>query len=349
MPENTRSDPVGGAARHWFSRRTCAGFLALAALALPSGVVAAAPAPVELTAPGPEGPLAGTLLDPDPKGPLVIIIPGSGPTDRDGNNPLGVVGGPYKHLAEALAEQGVATLRIDKRGMFGSRSALANANAVTMADYATDVHAWSAVARARAHRRCVWLLGHSEGGLVALQAAQVPRGLCGVILVSSVGRRFGAVLREQLQANPANAAILPPALAAITALEAGKRVDVGALPLPLQSLFANSLQAYWIDLLSHDPVALIARVTLPVLILQGTRDLQVNVADAEALKRALPTATLTLLPGINHVLRPVVSDDRAANIATYRDATIPLSPSVAAAVAGFLKRHPGDGSGGIMR
>jgi uncharacterized protein len=287
------------------------GLLAVAALAA-SPASAAPPAPVELTAPGPEGPLAGTLLDPDAKAPLVLLIPGSGPTDRDGNNPLGVAGGPYRQLAEALAAKGIATLRIDKRGLFGSKAAQADPNAVTAADYAADVQAWSKVARARTGRVCIWLLGHSEGGLVALQAAQAPAGICGLILVSSIGRPMGAVLREQLRANPANA--------------------------PLQTLFPDRLQGYWIDLLSHDPARLVAAVKLPVLILQGTRDLQVSVADAEALHRAQPKATLTLLPGINHVLRPVASDDRAANLATYRDATLAISPSVAEAVATFVGR-----------
>ena len=97
------------------------GLLVVAALAA-SPALAAPPAPVELTAPGPEGPLAGTLLDPDGKAPLVLLIPGSGPTDRDGNNPLGVAGGPYRQLAEALAANGIGTLRIDKRGLFGSKA-----------------------------------------------------------------------------------------------------------------------------------------------------------------------------------------------------------------------------------
>ncbi|MFZ5795176.1 MAG: alpha/beta hydrolase, partial [Pseudomonadota bacterium] len=135
--------------------------LAAAAL-VASPAVATTPMPVELTAPGPEGPLAGTLLDPDAKAPLVLLIPGSGPTDRDGNNPLGVAGGPYRQLAEALAAKGIATLRIDKRGLFGSKAAQADPNAVTTADYAADVQAWSKVARARTGRACIWLLGHSE-------------------------------------------------------------------------------------------------------------------------------------------------------------------------------------------
>ncbi len=313
----------------------------LAALALAAAsptIAAAAPGPVELTAPGPEGPLAGTLLDPDPTGPLIVIIPGSGPTDRDGNNPLGVKGGAYRQLAEALAAKGIATLRIDKRGMFGSRAAFADADAVTTAGYADDVQAWSKVARDRTGRKCVWLLGHSEGGLVALQAARQRKGLCGLVLVSTMGRPFGAVLREQLRADPAYAPILDVALATINALETGKRVAAATLPVPLRDLFPDAVQAYLIDLFSRDPAKLIAGVRLPILILQGTRDIQVSVVDAAALEKAQPGAVLTLLPGINHVLRPVASDDRAANVATYADATLPISPRVTDAVAGFVRR-----------
>jgi hypothetical protein len=296
------------------------------------------PAPVEVTAPGPEGALAGTLLDPDPRAPLVVIIPGSGPTDRDGNNPMGVAGGPYRQLAEALAAQGVASVRVDKRGMFGSKAALADANNATTAGYADDVHAWVTAIRQRTGRKCVWVLGHSEGALVALQAAQAPAGLCGVILLSGGGRPMGAVLREQLRANPANAPILDAALAAIDALEAGHRVPEASLPAPIQPLFADKLQSYLIDLLSHDPAKLIARVKLPILIVQGERDVQVSVHDAQLLKAAQPAATLVLLPGVNHVLRPVASDDRAANIATYMNATLAIDPSVPKAVAGFVKK-----------
>jgi pimeloyl-ACP methyl ester carboxylesterase len=314
-----------------------ASLLALVALSA-TPAAPALPVPVELTAPGPEGPLAGTLLDPDPKGPLLVIIPGSGPTDRDGNNPAGVAGGPYRQLAEALAAQGVATLRIDKRGMFGSRAALADPNAASISGYADDALAWAQVARAKTGRRCVWLLGHSEGGLVALQAGQRPAGLCGLVLVSAVGRPVAAVVREQLRANPANAPILAQALATIDALEAGKRVPQATLAAPLQPLFADRIQSYWIDLMAHDPAKLIAHVTLPVLIVQGTRDLQVSVADAQALKAAQPRATLMLLPGVNHVLRAVASDDRTPNLMTYRDAAVPIAPSVADAVAQFVRR-----------
>lgn len=299
---------------------------------------AAAPADVDITVPGPQGPLAGTLIDPDKTAPAILIIPGSGPTDRDGNNPLGVAGGIYRQLAEALAEKRVATLRIDKRGMFGSKAAVADANAVTIGDYAADAHAWVDMLRKRSGRSCVWLLGHSEGALVALQAAQDPTGICGLVLVSGPGRPLGEVIRAQLRANPANAALLPQADAAIDQLEAGKRVPAAGLAPPLQPLFNDRVQGYLIDMFAHDPARLIAAVKLPVLIVQGDKDIQVSVADAELLKRAQPAATLTLLPGINHVLKPVASDDRAANVSTYGNANLPISPAVPDAIAAFVRK-----------
>jgi pimeloyl-ACP methyl ester carboxylesterase len=163
---------------------------ALAASLLWTAPLAAAPAEVPIEAPGPSGPLRGTLLPGDAKSAPVLVIPGSGPTDRDGNNPLGVKAGSYKLLAEALAARGISTVRIDKRGMFGSAGAVADGNAVTVPDYAADVRNWVAAIRKRVGSRCVWLLGHSEGGLVALAAADLP-DVCGLVLVAAPGRKAG--------------------------------------------------------------------------------------------------------------------------------------------------------------
>ncbi len=304
--------------------------IALMALAL------SAAAPAEVTIPGPNGPLAGTLVNPGSSAPVVVVIPGSGPTDRDGNSPLGVTAGTYRLLAEALAEKGVATLRIDKRGMFGSKAAVPDANAVTIAAYADDARRWAAEAAKRTGRSCAWILGHSEGALVALQAAQQPKGLCGVILVSGGGRPIGTVMREQLRANPANAPILDAALAAIDSLEAGKLADVASLPALIQPLFNAQVQPYLIDLFAHDPAKLAAATSIPMLIVQGDRDVQVLVGDAEMLAKAQPRATLAVVPGANHVLKTVASDDRTANLATYADPSLPVAQGVVDAIAGFV-------------
>lgn len=308
---------------------------AAAMIAAAAGQTPPKPATSELTVPGPAGPLAGTLLLPAKGAPVVVVIPGSGPTDRDGNNPLGVAAAPYRLLAEGLAQAGVASVRIDKRGLFGSRTAIADPNAVTIADYAADARAWAVTAAKAAGRPCAWLVGHSEGALVALKAAQDPAGLCGVVLVAGPGRPLGQVMRDQLRANPANAPILAPALAAIDSLEAGRRVPPEQLPEPLPRLFPAAVQGYLIDLFAQDPAKLAAGVRLPMLIVQGDRDLQVSTEDARALAKAQPNATLTVLPGVNHVLK-AAPEDRAGNMATYADPSLPIAPAVVRAIAGFV-------------
>ena len=299
--------------------------------------LAALPAEKSLTAPGPQGPLAGTLLDAGKGAPVVLIIPGSGPTDRDGNNPLGVTAAPYRLLAEGLARHGVSSVRIDKRGMFGSKAAIPDANKVTIADYATDAHAWIGTIRKETGAKCVWLLGHSEGSLVALTAAQQPEGVCGVISVSGMGRRLGTVMREQFRSNPANAPILDAALGAIDTLEAGKSLDSAALPAPLQPLFNPAVQPFVRDLMAQDPPKLASTLKVPLLIVQGDQDLQVTLQDARTLAAAQPKAKLVIAPGVNHVLKVPTGDGRAQNMAAYADPSLPVAPAVVDAVAGFVK------------
>lgn len=296
-------------------------------------------------APGPLAPLRGSLVGGELAGaPLVLIVPGSGPTDRDGNGPLGLQASTYKLLAEGLAAQGVATVRIDKRGMFGSAAAVLDANAVTIDDYAADVRSWVQVLRRQTSARCIWVLGHSEGGLVALAALAQGRregsrgadGICGLVLVATAGRPLGQVLREQFKANPANAPILDVALGTIATLEAGRRVDADTLHPALRALFNPQVQGFWISTFALDPAQLITGSDKPVLILQGERDLQVGVADARRLQQAAPAAKLVLLPDTNHVLKAVASADRTANFSTYRRPGVPLAPGVVDAIAAFI-------------
>jgi uncharacterized protein len=318
--------------------------MSLAATVMLSGAASAAePPPVQtfLEAPGPAASLKGTMLAPaSGAAPVMLIIPGSGPTDRDGNNPLGVKAASYRLLAEGLAARGIATVRIDKRGMFASGPAVADPNAVTVDDYAFDVITWIAVIRRATGAHCVWLIGHSEGGLIALAAAQRAGDVCGLVLLATAGRPIGEVMKEQLRANPANAPFLDQAIAAIDTLEAGKRVDMGGKPPVIEGLFPPRVQGFLISLFSYDPAKLIAAIDKPVLILQGKRDLQTGVADAERLKQAQPAAQLVLLPDVNHVLKTVTSDDRRANIATYADPNLPLAPGVTDAIANFVTAAP---------
>lgn len=320
-------------------RRALAFLSCLAAIAISRPGAAQVNAPAAIEAPGPAGPLSGTVLGPsDPRAPVVLIVPGSGPTDRDGNNPLGVRASPYRLIAEGLASRGIRSVRVDKRGMFGSGRAVPDPNAVTMEDYAADIRAWAATIRERMGVPCVWVLGHSEGGLAALAAVRHPEGICGLILVAATGRRLGDVLREQIGANPANAPIRGQAEEIVARLEAGGRVAAEDMHPALHPLFRPEVQGFLASALALDPAELMAGYAGPVLILQGLRDIQVGRADAQRLHGARPDAELVLVPDMNHVLKAVASDDRAANLETYRDPDRPLAAGVLDALSAFVQR-----------
>ncbi|UYV16687.1 alpha/beta hydrolase [Porphyrobacter sp. ULC335] len=308
------------------------------ALAHPNGSAPASVA-VPVEAPGPQGALAGTMLrSADGEGPVALIIPGSGPTDRDGNNPMGVKAASYRLLAEGLAAQGVTTVRIDKRGMFGSSSAVPDANAVTISDYVSDIAVWVRAIREQTGASCLWLIGHSEGGLVSLAAAQEIGDVCGLVLVAAPGRPMGEVIKQQLRANPANAPLVASADAAIDQLISGRKVEVSTLPEPLLPLFSPALQDYLISVFALDPAQLAAHADLPILIVQGGKDLQVSVEDANRLKVANPSAVLEIVPDANHVLKEVPGDSMAGNFATYGNPDLPVAEEIVTIIANFVRR-----------
>lgn len=312
--------------------------LTAGAIALSVSAMANTPIEVPISAPGPESPLSGTLRKADGKQIAVaLIIPGSGPTDRDGNNPLVGNSETYRLLAAGLAKQGISSVRIDKRGMFGSRSAVPDPNAVTIPDYVNDTASWIAAIRAQTGAPCVWVIGHSEGGLVALASASQVEDICGLVLLATGGRPFGEVISGQLRGNPANAALVEPAVRAINELTAGRRVAHEALPGPLIQLFHPSVQGYLISAMSLDPAELIAETTLPLLIVQGGKDLQVPVADGERLKMANSGAKLIILPNANHVLKDVAGDSPSDNLAAYRDPDLPLSEGLVSGISTFVR------------
>lgn len=303
--------------------------LVFAAAALPSEDISAA---------DPFGELRGTWTKvSDAVAPVVLIIPGSGPTDRDGNSPLGISAGSYRLLAEGLGAEGIATVRIDKRGMFGSADAVLDANAVTINDYVSDIRSWVKSIRSTTGSACVWLLGHSEGGLVALATAKAEPYICGLILVATPGRPLGEVLKEQLRSNPANASILSSADAAIDTLAEGKRVNFTELPVSIAPLFDPAIQDFLVSAFTLDPAELASQVAKPILILQGERDLQIGIPDAMALKAAAPSAKLQLFPNANHVLKTVAPNDPVANVDTYSNPDLPLASGIIGAISEFVR------------
>lgn len=291
------------------------------------------PVATPVTLPSGPAPLHGTLLTPGgPTRAAALIIAGSGPTDRNGNNPLGISASSYRLLAEGLAGQGIATVRADKRGVGESAYPGMIEADLRFTDYADDARAWAAETARLTGQPCAWLIGHSEGAMVALVAAAGgDEAVCGLVLLAGAGRPVGAVLREQLANVPEP--LRGQALAILAELEAGRPVT--DVPPQLAALFRPSVQPYLISWLPLDPAAMVAAYQGPVMIGQGTTDIQVGLTDANALAAARPDARLTIWEGVNHLLK-IAPADRAANIATYSDPNLALAPGVVGDVAGFI-------------
>lgn len=291
------------------------------------------PTPRDINLPSEPAALSGTLLDAGDGAPAALIIAGSGPTDRDGNSPAGVNGGTYRLLAEGLAAEGITTLRYDKRGVGASAAAMVPETDLRFDSFVRDARAWAARLREETGQSCVWLIGHSEGALIAQSVAADDDGVCGLVLVSGAGRPAAVVLREQLRAGTPEP-YLSQAIAVIDSLDAGQLVDCPPL---LASLCRPSVQPYIISWMDVDPAALAAAETVPTLVVQGTTDVQTTAADAQALASARDGTQLVLLDGVNHLLK-VAPMDRAANLATYGNPDLPLADGVVSTIADFIQR-----------
>lgn len=311
--------------------------LFLALLAAPA--IVAAPAEEAAQLKTPTGTLHGTLLIPASAKPMpvVLLIAGSGPTDRDGNSlALPGANNSLKLLAEALAAKGIATLRYDKRGIAASREAMTAEKDLRFDMYVDDAAGWAEQLKKDPRCSKVIIAGHSEGALLGLIAAQ--RGAAaGYASIAGVGSPADVILRKQLAGK------LPPDLAAVsekvlTALKSGKTID--DVPPALFSLYRPSVQPYLISWFRYDPSAEIRKLKIPILIVQGTTDIQVSVDDAHALAAARPDAKLEIIEGMNHVLK-MVDADRQKQIASYSDPALPVAPRLVESIAAFVTAIPG--------
>lgn len=230
--------------------------LAVLLLLIVSGLAqAAAPAvfqrPVSLDTG--QGILHGSLLLPrgDTPPPVVLIIAGSGPTDRDGNNPAVGRIDILKRLALQLAAQGIASVRYDKRGVAESLAATPDERQLSVERYVADAVAWSHKIKADPRFGPLILLGHSEGALIASLAAE-PAGASAVIALAGSGRPVDQVLREQL-AERLPPAQLKQAQQVIDQLKAGQ--PSSDVPPALANTLRPSVQPYLISLFRQDPAA----------------------------------------------------------------------------------------------
>lgn len=280
------------------------------------------------------GNIVGTLTVPNQvkNMPVVIIIPGSGPTDRNGNSPIGLHTDAYKMLAEGLAQNDIASLRYDKRGIGKSKTAMPDESSIRFDTYVQDVVDWITELKADKRFSKIYLLGHSEGSLIGMLAAEKSK-VAGFISVSGPGRPTDEILREQL-ANKLPPQLLSESDNILDSLKAGK--TVANIPPTLHALFRPSVQPYMISHMKYNPTKEIAKLKIPALIIQGTTDLQVPVNDARLLSTAKPDAKLVIIDNMNHVMKES-DDDLQHNLATYKNPDFPLKAGLMTDLVEFIR------------
>lgn len=287
-------------------------------------------AEMELSIAGVGGTLSGSFQEAAAGAPIVVVVPGSGPSDRDGN--IGRLHpDTYRSLADDLRQAGIATLRYDKYGA-GKSTRVADDGLPTIKDEAEDVRRWVRELRSRHPGQPVVLLGHSEGALIA-ELAAVDADIAGLILAEPIGRNVADALQRQLAHTASTAAYAEQAAGIIARLRQGQATDVQAIPAALRPVFSEPAQRYFMDWMSYDPCQVLAGSSVRTLIIHGTSDLQVDSDEARRLQSCRSGVGLLDIAGMNHLFRDV-GDDIAANKKSYLSAA-PLDPGFVQAVAKF--------------
>ncbi|MBO7186256.1 MAG: alpha/beta fold hydrolase [Alistipes sp.] len=294
----------------------------------------------ELTISRPWGTISATLDTPtEGSNTAVIIIAGSGPTDRYGNSGLGLNTYCYKMLAEELVAQGVAVLRYDKRGIGLSHTAAEDVPNLILDDYVDDARACVDHLRTEGFERVI-LVGHSEGGLIALIVATQGEGVTdGVVALCAPGYAMDTILMRQLSAQliPSHMGLMACSTSIIQRLKRGESVAEEEIPQELISLFHPIVQPFLINNMQYDPAEVITRCTAPVLIITGGRDIQVSVDNGTRLNESYPAAQHITFENMTHVLKDASTSDRIEQMMSiYTNSTLPLTEQLAPTIASFI-------------
>ena len=269
----------------------------------------------------------------------VLIVAGSGPTDRNGNSGAGLNTFCYKMLGEALAQSGYAVMRYDKRGIGGSPIPAEDIPSLVFEDYIDDARVCAKFLRAEGFERVI-VAGHSEGGLIALQlAAEEACCLDGVVLLCAPGYNMAEILNFQLsqQLVPAYMGLMVKSTAIINSLKAGRMVAQEDIPAELMSLFHPTVQPFIISNMRYEPTELAAKCRVPMLIVSGGRDIQVSVSNGERLHGANPAAEHRMFENMTHVLKDADTPDRMMQVMSiYTNANLAITEALAPAIVEFI-------------
>lgn len=268
------------------------------------------------------------------KPPVALLIAGSGSTDHDGNGPK-LKPATLKKLSDELLARNIATLRYDKRGAGGWKKEFGNPADFRFKDFVDDAASLVEYLRGSGKFSKIAVIGHSEGGLVAILTAGRVR-LDRLVLLVTSARKQGDLLKAQLEKQLPPEQFQPIA-AAIDAIMAGQTVD----PPPPGLAIAPAMQPSIASAFTEDPIDPLKKVDVPTLIVAGGRDRQLARLDFLALTTADFAAKSLWLPNMNHVLVDVA--DEADDVASYNQAERPLDPDLTDTVAGFIdEKEPHD-------
>ena len=271
----------------------------------------------------------GTLLSPkgENQPPLAILIAGSGPTDRDGNQAL-FKNNSLKYLAEGLAQKGIATFRYDKRVIAQINNATVQEEKMTFEDEVND--ALLVVNHFKDKYKKIILIGHYEGALIGLLVAQKVV-VSKFVSISGAGNSSATLIEEQIGKNAPQ--LKEESQKIISQLRKGELVE--NISPYLAPVFRKSVQPYLISWFKYEPTKEIAKLQIPILIVQGTNYLQVEDKEAQLLKEAQPKAQLLLIEGMNHVLKKVKTLEE--NQLSYLNPDLPISGELVEGIASFIK------------
>lgn len=286
----------------------------------------------EVTVETRQGKLAGTLLYPNPQKPcqVALIIAGSGPTDRNGNNAM-MKNNSLKYLAEDLAREGIASLRYDKRGIGASVGAAISEADLRFDDFVEDARSWIRWLNADERFSEIIVIGHSEGSLIGMLASEMEE-VDRYVSLAGAGQPIDKVLRKQL--SPQGESIYQESCRIMDSLLLGETVR--EIPGYLNSLFRPSIQPYLISWFKLNPAEIIQGLDKPVLLVQGTTDIQVDMEEVELLSKARPDAPLIKLDSMNHVFK-IAPSQRLLNISTYNLPQMPNHPLLSKYICAFIK------------